>query len=198
MTLEGLCRSVAARSGRGYFASDILPSVMILLVWQRVRRTQVRILALLARFQAGRLRVMPAGGRSAPRTGGGSRGDAPAGKLPRRFAWLLPLVPCEAANFSSQLRHQLGDPEMVALLRASAQARRVLAPVCRMLGIEAELLVPPEVTVSGLAAVTLVAALEVVQEPEGPAGFGDPSGLAGVPKQRLVRSFDRGRRSTIG
>jgi len=52
-------------------------------------------------------------------------------------------VPHQAAGFASQLRHMLGEPEMIALLQASAQARRVLTPLCRMLGIEAELLQAP-------------------------------------------------------
>jgi len=68
----------------------------------------------------------------------------PSAKMPRRFGWLLSMVPYEAANFSSQLRVALADPEMQDLLRASAQARRVLAPLCRMLAIEAEVLVPGE------------------------------------------------------
>jgi hypothetical protein len=63
-------------------------------------------------------------------------------KLPRRFAWLLALVPCDAAAYASQLRVLLAEPEMMALLAASAQARRVLAPLCRMLGIEASVLAP--------------------------------------------------------
>lgn len=51
-------------------------------------------------------------------------------------------VGCQATGFGSQLEHQLRQPEMVALLTASAQARRLLRPVCRMLGIDASLLQP--------------------------------------------------------
>jgi hypothetical protein len=53
---------------------------------------------------------------------------------------LLPLVPMHAAGFASQLRAVLEDPEMKALLAAVPQARRVLAPVCRMLALEPALL----------------------------------------------------------
>ena len=60
--------------------------------------------------------------------------------LPLRFGWLLQLVPYEAANFASQLRAVLAEPEMVALLAASPQAERALRPLCRMLRIEAAVL----------------------------------------------------------
>jgi hypothetical protein len=50
------------------------------------------------------------------------------------------MVPCAAAGFGSQLRHLLEEPEMRGLLAQSRQARLVLAPLCRMLGIEAALL----------------------------------------------------------
>ena len=148
MTLDGLYRAVAARSalsvlvGRG---TEVLAVWLIRLVCFRVRRIETQILLLLEKFQAGTLVI------ARPRTqavrvgrgGGGLKGVRRAeGKVPRRFAWLLPLVPCEAANYASQLRLWLAEPEMVALLRASAQARRALAPVCRMLGIEAEMLTP--------------------------------------------------------
>jgi hypothetical protein len=144
-TLEWLYRAVAARSFREAMATG-----MILLVCGRIRRVERRIQVLLARFQAGLLPVArisrtgltPA---RATRTGGGERTDAAAVaavRLPRSFGWLLALVPCDAANLGSQLRHTLGDPEMLGLLAASAEARRILAPVCRMLAIEKEVLTP--------------------------------------------------------
>jgi hypothetical protein len=149
MTLAGLYRALAARSsisllvGRG---TEVLATALIILVCQRVRRVEQRILAMLVRFQAAKLRVMT-GGRTRTATGTATRTRAAAASanLPRGFAWLLPLVPCEGANFASQLRHTLFEPEMIALLEASPQARRVLAPLCRMLGIEASLLRGPVV-----------------------------------------------------
>jgi hypothetical protein len=56
--------------------------------------------------------------------------------LPVRFGWLLPLVPADAACFGGQIAAVLAEPEMVALLEASPQARRVLRPLCRMLAVE--------------------------------------------------------------
>jgi len=151
-TLDGLCRAVAARIAPG-IAGWAMQAVMIRLVWIRVRRAEQRITVLLARFRAGKLPVVRRTGergaavasptRLLPR---GSTAKLPRGstaKLPRGFAWLLPMVPSEAACFAGQLRVMLGEAEMVGLLAASAQARRVLAPVCRMLGIDAELLQPP-------------------------------------------------------
>ena len=136
LPLEGLCRAVAAR-----IAGGAMEAAIILLVWTRVRRAQGRIKALLVRFRAGRLRqrAVQTAERGMVRA---TRlvSDRPALRLPRRFGWLLPMVPYEAANFASQLRVQLEDPEMQALLAASGQVRRILAPVCRMLAIEPEVL----------------------------------------------------------
>ena len=133
LSLDGLCRAVAGR-----IAGRAMSAVMIVLVWQRVRRVQREILGLLARFRTGRLRA-----RTGRRAGGTLRAvRRKAIALPRRFGWLLPMVPHEAACFAGQVRSVLAEDEMVALLAASAQARRVLAPVCRMLGIEAGVLGP--------------------------------------------------------
>jgi hypothetical protein len=131
MILDGLHRAVAARVAGGAMAV-----ALIWLVCGRVRLVERRILGLLARFRAGRLGVRV--GRSG---GGGGRGRvAGTQRLSGRFGWLLPMVPCAAAGFGSQLRHLLEEPEMRGLLAQSRQARLVLAPLCRMLGIEAALL----------------------------------------------------------
>jgi hypothetical protein len=163
MTLDGLARAVAARSARGpsWLGSvEALAGVLVSLIWGRVKRAEVNIQRLLVRFRAGTLRVrvgtpaeaikdlravatkdLRAGATNDLRAE--AIKDLRAGiKVPRGFGWLLPLVPCHAAGFAAQLRLQLADPEMVALLAASPQARRVLAPLCRMLGIEAALLTP--------------------------------------------------------
>jgi len=200
LTLDGLCRAVAARIAPG-IAGWAMQAVTIQLVWTRVRRADGKIRALLARFQAGRLRVFPGRVRvrdhsrsptaklprsptaklprsptaKLPRSPTAKLPRSPTAKLPRRLGWLLLLVPCEAANRSSQLRAILAEPEMQALLTASAQARRVLAPLCRMLGIEAEVLTPRAV-VPPAPAVARVAfdapefdAPEVASEAEPPA-----------------------------
>ncbi len=120
LSLDGLCRAVAARA-----AGRAMAEWMIIMVWQRVRRVRIQMERLLLRFQQGRLPV-----RRSPRSGG-RRTSRPrsAQVLPRGFAWLLPMVPSEAACFAGQIRTVLADPEMVALLEAAPQARRLLAPL---------------------------------------------------------------------
>ena len=147
MTLDGLCRAVAARIDPRQVGGP-LAAALIQIIWTRIRRAEGKLQALLVRFQAGRLRVVTVRrpvvrarvqtrACTVPRGPTATLPRSPTAKLPRGFAWLLPMVPCHAANFSSQLRVLLAEPEMMALLQASAQARRVLAPLCRMLGIEA-------------------------------------------------------------
>jgi hypothetical protein len=130
MALAGLFGAVAAR-----VRSGAMTGVMILLVCRRVRRIEGQVLRLLARFRAGTLRVGPEVGRVAGRAPTAPVRRA-AMRLPLGFGWLLPLVPCEAANFASQVRLALVEPELAALLAASPRARAVLAPLCRMLAIE--------------------------------------------------------------
>ena len=151
-TLDGLCRAVAARSLRG-----MLTGPLILLIWCRVRRISVALQALALRVEAGRgtrrflgrrasgrrASGRPASAQLAEVVVGGAGGQAGGGRgLPRRLGWLLGLVPYEAACFAGQLQTVLGDPEMVALLTVSPQARRILAPLCQMLGLERGLLTP--------------------------------------------------------
>jgi hypothetical protein len=143
LSLDGLARAVAARIAGGAMAA-----AMIVLVWRRVRRIDRQIRDLLERFQAGRLRVATApraGGGGARGSGGGGGGAGQtmaSAPLPRRFGWLLAMVPHEAASYASQLRTVLAEPEMVALLQASPQAGRILGPLCRMLGLESSVLRP--------------------------------------------------------
>ena len=147
-----LCRAVAACHGRG-----LMTVAMIALVWSRVRRADVQFLALVERVRSGRFRggrvrdaLMSEAGVHEAGAGQGARLDAPSvvvpaevqvavarrGRLPLGFGWLMRVMPYEAAGYASQLRTVLADPEMVALLRVVAQARRSLGPLCRMLGVE--------------------------------------------------------------
>jgi hypothetical protein len=152
MSLEGLYRAVAARiAGGGMMAW------MIVAVCQRIRRVEWAFLALLARYEAGRLvvrkRKLDGDGAvcGAQRLGAGDAGDARDSRdsrsgvpaLPRRFGWLLPLVPGEAVNFASQVRRTLEDPALRDLLATSPQARRILAPLLCMLGIKRSVLIGP-------------------------------------------------------
>jgi hypothetical protein len=121
------------------------------LIWavcNRIRRVERRVAKLLALFLAG---ALPPETVAAPRTRRKADRDAGAGvekahgvgvKIPRGYGWLIRMVPYVAAGYAGQLRLALTDPEMMALLAASAKARRALAPVCRMLMIEPEVLAP--------------------------------------------------------
>lgn len=130
LTLDGLGRAVAGR-----FMAGVMSAAMILLVWQRLRRVERRVLRLLARYRAGRL--LPAPRRVAVGRREGRLARQKAGiVLPRRFGWLLAMVPGEAACFAGQLGAVMDEPEMVALMGAAPQMRRVLQPVCRMLGMK--------------------------------------------------------------
>ena len=106
----------------------------------------------------------------------GRAGRTAGARLPVGFGWLLALVPQEAAGFAGQVRTLLAEPEMVALLAASPQARRVLKPLCRMLGVEASLLEPA-------AVVRCEAGASVAPEvAEGGWVGADPGGVSPVPR----------------
>ncbi len=59
----------------------------------------------------------------------------PKSTLPRKFAWLVNLVP-ETAIYGAQLQELLADPEIAALLAEVPQAGKHLRPLCRMLGVK--------------------------------------------------------------
>ena len=193
MTLDGLSRAVAARSARGpswLGSAAALAGVLVTLIWGRVKRADGQIQALLARFRAGKLRVMMGAPRQeGPREAGARvpRG-AKVAKVPRGFGWLLPLVPCEAAGFAAQLRLHLADPEMVALLAASAQARRAMMTLGHMLMIEPELIAPkpvdPDVAVAEVSAA-------VGEAPTGWPGFLPPAPPPAAPDFRYFRDGTR-------
>jgi hypothetical protein len=142
LIIEGLCRAAAVR-----MAAD--PSVRppLLLVHAWLGRLVQRFAALVARAESGTLR--PPRRRASPPRGALPPGEVPPPdgspskdprrepqqKLPRSFAWLIRMLPYEAACFGSQLQHQFSRPEMVALLEAAPQAGRILRPLCRMLAI---------------------------------------------------------------
>ncbi len=159
--VAALCRAVAAALGRG-----LLDGTVILLVWRRVKRAEQLLLALAERVRLGRYRggiVRRSGGFEAfgadlveaivaPLGATAGSAGAPTGsqawrRLPRRFGWLMGLMPYEAAGYSSQLAHLLAEPEMVSLLCDVPQAGRILGPLCWMLGIEARLVRPGVLTV---------------------------------------------------
>ena len=106
----------------------------------------MRFEKLLRDFRAGRLIALPdPADRLEPLPQlPGLPGLPPPYRAPRDFGPLLRLAP-ESAAFAGQVEYLLADPEMKALLAGSAQAGRMLRPLCRMLGIQSglEVLAPP-------------------------------------------------------
>ncbi len=145
LSVDGLYRAVAAR-----IAGGGLEAWLITLICGRLRRIEARVMWLVAAIQTGQLR--PAQVRRAVVQGAG-RGRAKAPRLPCGFAWLIKLVPYQAAGFGSQLRHLFADPEMAALIASTPRMVRALRPLFWMLGIEPALLKPVVASAPELVAV---------------------------------------------
>ena len=125
----GLRQAVAARGGRD---RAVVP--LVLLLWTRLGRLVARFEVLVGRVSAGRP-TAPSRRRSTRSTR-----IAPVGavRLPQGHAWLVRVLPGEAACFGGQLQALLADPGMAALLAADPQAGRILRPLCRMLAVVPE------------------------------------------------------------
>ena len=94
-----------------------------------------RIERMLVRFRAGKLRLATRKQVSALRKVGAKAGRGPA--LPRKFGWIVGSGGYRAMGYRSQLVHLLTtEPEMVAMLEAYPQARNVLRPLLRALGVD--------------------------------------------------------------
>jgi hypothetical protein len=140
LAIEGLCQVLAVLAAKQPAVTEI-----VMQAWKRLRRNSAQFSALLGRFRAGTLRVVP----FAPRRVGTRAPSPPKSvRLPRRFGWLFRMLPevagdgyyvasyrARLAPFRSQLRNLLSDPEMLALIEAAPQARRLLRSVCHLLAI---------------------------------------------------------------
>jgi hypothetical protein len=89
--------------------------------------------ALLARYQAGKLRIC-----TTPRvvTPGRKIVNKLGVRMTRKWGWLVLTGKHHAAGYGSQIQHVLVQPEMAELLEYSAQARRIMRPLCRALSVE--------------------------------------------------------------
>jgi hypothetical protein len=142
LLVTGLRQAAAARASRDH---AVAPLVMLL--WTRLARLTARFDALVARLTAGHP-AAPARQRTRPASTAPARKAPAAGlRLPRGQAWLIRLLPGEAACFGGQLQALLADPQMAALLAAAPEAGRILRPLCRLLAIAPEgLLALPSAT----------------------------------------------------
>jgi hypothetical protein len=149
--IDGLCAAVAAHGVRG-----LLTAPLILLLWSRLRRMAVRARRLANRMAAGAPLSTPRR-QAAPR----SRPSRPYVRLPRGVLWLVKVVPATASG-AAGLRFLLDDPEMAALTD-SPPMRRLLRPLCRMLGVK-----PPPAAKPAPPAAAAVPPLPRADEPPHP------------------------------
>jgi hypothetical protein len=165
--IQWLGRAVVAMMG-----GERLPLQLIARITDRLRRGNQLFARIAARVRDGL--YVPRRSTAPPRRRPG-QAPPPPNKLPRKFGWLLKLVP-EAVQYRGQLEHLLRDPEMAALLEAApVPMARALRPLCRMLGVDLPpILAPP------------AAARPETQAPPAPAreaGGGDADRPAPKPKR---------------
>jgi hypothetical protein len=132
--IDALCAAIAAHGVRG-----LLTAPLQLLLWSRLRRMAGRARCLAARMAAGAplsTSRSRAASRSAP--------TRPYIRLPRGLTWLVRVVPGTASGAAS-LQFLLSDPEMAAVAD-SPPMRRLLRPLCRMLGVAPPPIKPPPQT----------------------------------------------------
>ncbi len=125
MILAGL------RALMGYWG---LEGQLAILLYNRTGRTFARFERMLVRFRQGKLRMgMPR--QTTVRRSGASACRGP--DLPRKFGWIVGPGGYRAMGYRSQLVHLLTtEPEMMAMLDTYPQARRVLRPLLRALGVD--------------------------------------------------------------
>ena len=122
--LTGLQAAIAVVAAR-----ERTLTVLLVAVWGRIGRMRTRLERLIALWRAGML--------PKPRTSraGTTRGGVrPTSEIPTVPAWLLVAVR-EAGPLGAQLENLLSQAECVEFLAAVPQARRLLGPLCRMLGV---------------------------------------------------------------
>jgi hypothetical protein len=178
--IDGLCRVIGNDAYRRR-----VDAVLVLEIWNRIRRLSERFLTVVARVQSGRLprrrkEKHPHPDRSALRSDPprererGKRAvvaaEGSAVRLPRDFGWIRSLLP-ETAQYAGVLAYLLRDPEMAALLEKAPEAGRMLRPLCHLLGVR-----PPEILrrggVAAQEAVAPTAAAEVGRAEPGPPSTG--------------------------
>lgn len=134
---EALCWAVGKAIRPGFISA-----VLAMIVVRRIHRVRGALLALEARFLAGRILRRAARVGAAGKMAVARKARVAVLRIPSRFAWLYPLVPSDAACYAGHFRLVLAEPGMRALLAACPQAVRALGPLCRMLGIERAEYVP--------------------------------------------------------
>jgi hypothetical protein len=166
VVLRNLRGAIGGFCGRG-----VVSHALGFLLFARLGLVMLRMERLSARFLAGRVSRLEKRAGTARSSGRGGVRVWPGG-----FCWLVKMAGWQAAGYGSQLRAVLETPEMVALLTASPAAGRVLAPVCRALGIERSVLRPGVVEVPR-ASVVRVRVARAQVEPAPPWRIPLPRGV---------------------
>jgi hypothetical protein len=123
--LTELIKTLAALAPRG---NNYPPFTVFL--WRRLSRLERRFQALYLRWKNGTLPTP-----RAPRPGRSRKPQPPEPfRLPGSRAWLVGRHGYRIAAYACQFRHLLTTPELAEFLAAAPQARRILSPLCRMLG----------------------------------------------------------------
>ena len=104
-------------------------TVLLVAVWGRIGRMRSRLERLIALWRAG---MLPNPRKS--RAGEMRTGARSVSVIPTVPAWLVVAVR-DAAPIGAQLESLLSQAECVEFLAAVPQARRLLRPLCRMLGV---------------------------------------------------------------
>ena len=190
--LRAMRGCVGGWGGRGFLAP-----VLTLLLFRRLGEVCGDMERLCQRFQAGRLwRVLGRAGVAGRVASDGRERVGPGRVWPWRFGWLVRAAAHHAAVYGGQLQAVLSEPEMVALLLASPQARRILRPVCRMLAVDAALLRPRAVGEVAVVAAEVVAVVKVrVRRPRVPIDWGRiplPRGVLAAAKRQGFGKVPRG------
>ena len=124
--LTGLQAAIAVVSARERHLTALLVAV-----WGRIGRIRTRLERLIALWRAG---MLPTPRAPRARRQGQPTGEKPASVVPTVPAWLVTAVGA-AAGIGAQLEQMLSQEECVRFLAEVPQARRVLRPLCRMLGV---------------------------------------------------------------
>jgi hypothetical protein len=125
IVLTGLQAAIAVVAAR-----ERALTVLLVAVWARIGRISTRLERLIALWRAGMLPAPRARRGRVP----GTQVNKPLSAIPATPAWLLVAVR-EAAPFGARLENLLSEAECEAFLAAAPQARRLLRPLCRMLGV---------------------------------------------------------------
>ena len=120
--LAGLAALIVRR-----FARDRFHEPLIRPLYAQITHAARRLGSVFARLAAG----LP----SRPRAAKPHSGPHSKPVLPTRPAWLIRALGSEAAGYASQLKFLLAEPAAADALANSVAARRILAPISRMLGL---------------------------------------------------------------